>query len=207
MAESPIDDDELTAGYKAPAEKPVSDIVNMDQDDESLQKYKKSLLGDSLGGAAVTGKRDVTFEHMIIAVEGREDICLDLSGDCSKLKNTPVILKEKAKYHLKFKYFVKGDIVAGLQMKTVIKRMGKQVEKFTYMLGSFPPQEGPLEFTGKEEEAPGGMVHRGKYTVHCKFFDDDKNKDGKNSDPVPYLDFTWALEIKKHWPEEKEAKE
>jgi len=34
-------------GYKAPEKKTLEDIVKMDQEDESLQKYKAALLGDN----------------------------------------------------------------------------------------------------------------------------------------------------------------
>ena len=38
-------DDETTPGYKPPAEKPLDQILQLDQDDESLKKYKEQLLG------------------------------------------------------------------------------------------------------------------------------------------------------------------
>lgn len=49
----PIEDEEPeeTPGYKAPAQKSLDEIKNLDADDESLVKYKQTLLG----GAAATG--------------------------------------------------------------------------------------------------------------------------------------------------------
>ena len=47
------DDDEVTPGYKAPAEKSLQEIQNLDQDDESLVKYKQALLA---GAADVLGE-------------------------------------------------------------------------------------------------------------------------------------------------------
>lgn len=41
------DKDEETPGYKPPAEMPVSRILEMDAEDESLRKYKEALLGGS----------------------------------------------------------------------------------------------------------------------------------------------------------------
>lgn len=55
MAESEeqlnIDDGDIetTPGYKPPAEKSMQDMVNQDAEDESLQKYKASLLGSAVG--------------------------------------------------------------------------------------------------------------------------------------------------------------
>jgi Rho GDP-dissociation inhibitor len=40
------------------------------------------------------------------------------------------------------------------------------------------------------EEAPSGMLARGKYNVKSRFIDDDK---------VTHLEWSWVLEIKKDW--------
>ena len=40
------DEDDVTPGYKAPAKVDLQTIKDLDKDDESLQKYKKDLLGD-----------------------------------------------------------------------------------------------------------------------------------------------------------------
>ena len=47
---------EETPGYKAPAQKTLDEIKNLDADDESLVKYKQQLLG---AGAAASGKSKV----------------------------------------------------------------------------------------------------------------------------------------------------
>ena len=46
------DSDEEKTLYKPPPEKSLTDIVNQDQEDESLRKYKETLLGasSSVGG-------------------------------------------------------------------------------------------------------------------------------------------------------------
>ena len=43
--------------YKAPAQKSLQEITELDKDDESLRKYKETLLG---AGAAVVGKTVVS---------------------------------------------------------------------------------------------------------------------------------------------------
>lgn len=54
-----IDDEEPeeTPGYKAPAQKTLDEIKNLDADDESLVKYKEQLLGAA--AAAASGKSKV----------------------------------------------------------------------------------------------------------------------------------------------------
>ena len=42
---SNTDPTELSAGYKPPAEVDLSTLMKLDPDDESLQRYKKNLLG------------------------------------------------------------------------------------------------------------------------------------------------------------------
>ena len=52
MAEQPevqghSDDEEITPGYKPPAQATIAEIRSKDTEDESLQKYKQALLGDT----------------------------------------------------------------------------------------------------------------------------------------------------------------
>jgi len=59
MAEQQVDEDvtaddaEVAAGYQAPAQKSVKDIISTDAEDESLRKYKEALLGSAVGGGVV----------------------------------------------------------------------------------------------------------------------------------------------------------
>lgn len=41
-----------------------------------------------------------------------------------------------------------------------------------------------------EEEAPSGIIYRGKYEATSRFMDDDKKV---------HLEFKWGFEIKKSW--------
>ena len=47
------DDAEVSAGYQAPAQKSVKDIIETDAEDESLRKYKEALLGSAISGGVV----------------------------------------------------------------------------------------------------------------------------------------------------------
>lgn len=51
QAAPPIEDEEPeeTPGYKPPAQKTLDEIQNLDADDESLVKYKQTLLGNVAG--------------------------------------------------------------------------------------------------------------------------------------------------------------
>ena len=47
------EDEEQPTNYKPPPQKTLTEMIEADKDDESLRKYKETLLGTSAGGAAV----------------------------------------------------------------------------------------------------------------------------------------------------------
>ncbi|OWK03955.1 ARHGDIB, partial [Cervus elaphus hippelaphus] len=83
------DDDELDGklNYKPPPQKSLKELQEMDKDDESLTKYKKTLLGD---GPVV-------------------------AGDLEALKKENFVLKEGVEYRVKINFKVNKDIVSGLK--------------------------------------------------------------------------------------------
>ena len=81
------DPDMLTAeepNYKAPAVKPLQDILATDKEDESLQKYKAALLGSAVRGGSIIVKpndpRRVIVQSLQLVVDGRPDVTIDLTG-------------------------------------------------------------------------------------------------------------------------------
>lgn len=80
------DDEEITPGYKPPAEKTLSEIVSTDQDDESLKKYKESLLGTAIANEVIvdsTNANRVIVHSLALLVDGRPDMMIDLTtGKC-----------------------------------------------------------------------------------------------------------------------------
>lgn len=49
-------DNESESTYKPPPEKSIEQILQADQDDESLRKYKEALLGQAQTGPIIVGK-------------------------------------------------------------------------------------------------------------------------------------------------------
>ncbi|CAH3013658.1 unnamed protein product [Porites evermanni] len=190
----PIEDEEPeeTPGYKAPAQKSLDEIKNLDADDESLVKYKQTLLGGAAaaGAAGDDGGPNVVVEKMSVIIEGRPDIALDLTGDLTKLKDSPFIIKEGVSYRLKITFRVKREIVAGLKYHQVTSRKGIRVDKSSLMVGSYGPKTESHEYLTPPEEAPKGMLARGHYVAKSKFVDDDKNC---------HLEWEWAFDITKDW--------
>ncbi|KAF2356383.1 Rho protein GDP-dissociation inhibitor [Trinorchestia longiramus] len=182
--------------YKAPPEKSLNDIVQQDQEDESLRKYKEALLGSSSAvGAPViidhSDERRVLVRRLALVVEGREDIVLDLDrGDLNKLKDSPFTIKEGITYRIRIDFQVQREIVTGLKYVQRTSRKGIQVDKMTHMVGSYAPMETMQSYTTPPEDAPSGMLSRGHYTVKSLFTDDDDNE---------HLKWDWSFDIKKEW--------
>ena len=68
------DDADTTPGYKPPAEKSMDEMLKLDQDDESLQKYKQSLLGDAAASAFCKQAGEFVFSRFATA-GGGSDLC------------------------------------------------------------------------------------------------------------------------------------
>jgi Rho GDP-dissociation inhibitor len=185
------DDHEETPGYKPPTAKALDDIVNQDQEDESLQKYKQALLGADLGKQACPfpdDPRRVIVTKLAVLVQDHDDLELDLSGDLTLLTKSPFSLKEGCQYRVKIYFYVQREIVTGLKYVQRSMRKGIQVDKETYMVGSYGPKNDLQSYTTALETAPSGMLARGTYIMKSLFTDDDKNE---------HLKWEWKLELKK----------
>lgn len=95
---------------------------------------------------------------------------------------------------MKATFVVQHEVLSGLKYVQQVKRKGIPVGKDQEMIGSFPPNttDKPVhEKAFAPEEAPSGMLVRGRYDAVSKFLDDDK---------VAHLTFQWSFEIVKDWP-------
>lgn len=182
---------EETPGYKAPAVKSIDEIASMDADDESLVKYKETLLaGVDPAAAPKDDPRRVVVQKMTFVSEGRSDIEFDLTGDLTKLKDKTITVKEGVEFRLRIVFKVQHEIVSGLRYHHAVSRKGISVDKQSYMVGSYGPKADSHEYLCPVDEAPKGMMTRGHYKVKSKFIDDDKNV---------HLSWEWSMDIKKDW--------
>jgi len=187
----PIDSEEPeeTPGYVAPAKKTLAEIEQMDQDDESLVKYKQALLANIDPNAAPKDDpRKVVVQKMAFTSNGRSDIELDLTGPLDKLK--PMTVKEGVEFQIKIYFKIQHEIVSGLKYHHVVTRKGINVDKQSYMVGSYGPKAESQFYLCPVDEAPKGMLARGHYKIKSKFVDDDK---------TVHLAWEWGLDIKKDW--------
>uniref|UniRef100_A0A023FU52 Rho GDP-dissociation inhibitor 3 n=1 Tax=Amblyomma parvum TaxID=251391 RepID=A0A023FU52_AMBPA len=188
-----VEDDEDHPNYKPPAAKTLKDIVEADKEDPSLQKYKETLLGAATAEAIVVepdNPNRVLVKKLVLVVEGRPDVVLDLTEDLEQIKKRTFIVKEGIQYRIRIEFFVQREIVTGLKYVQKIYRHGLQVEKMNQMVGSYAPKKEIQSFTTPQEDMPAGMLARGQYTVKSLFTDDDKHE---------HLKWEWTFEIKKDW--------
>lgn len=194
MADEPVPIEDIepeeTPGYKAPAKKSLDELKDLDADDESLVKYKQTLLaGVDPNAAPADDPRRVVVQAMVFLADFKE-ITLDLTGDLKAFKDKPMVVKEGVDFKLKIVFKIQHEIVSGLRYHHSVARKGITVDKQSYMVGSYGPKAESQQFTTPPDEAPKGMMARGKYKVKSKFIDDDKNI---------HLEWEWAMEIKKEW--------
>ncbi|XP_031176919.1 rho GDP-dissociation inhibitor 1 [Sander lucioperca] len=183
--------DESSVNYKPPAQKSLQEIQALDQDDESLRKYKETLLGN-VAVVADPSAPNVQVTRMTLLCETAPGpLVLDLLGDLENFKKNPFVLKEGVEYRIKINFKVNKEIVSGLKYTQQTFRKGVKLDKSDYMVGSYGPRPNEeYEFLTTMEEAPKGMLARGTYTIKSKFTDDDKHD---------HLSWDWCLTIKKDW--------
>jgi len=135
--------------------------------------------------------------EMRIICDGRPDgdivYKFDNKDQIDKLKDSPFVLKEGCRYKICLKFRIQHELVTGLKHVNTVYRKGVRVGKEETMIGSFPPQKTPHEVVIPRrdwEEAPKGMLARGKYKANSKFIDDDG---------TVHLEYEYAFAIKKDW--------
>ncbi|KAK2744235.1 hypothetical protein FQN55_006920 [Onygenales sp. PD_40] len=193
-------DDDLAAskteGFKLGEKKTVEEYQQLDQNDESLNRWKASLgLGTGTSISDPSDPRKCIIKSLALEVEGRQDITIDLSGEGSleKLKSQPFTIKEGSRFRMKATFMVQHEVLSGLKYIQVVKRKGVRVSKDEEMLGSYPPNTTDKRIYEKKfnpEEAPSGMIARGHYNALSRFVDDDDHT---------HLKFEWSFDIARDW--------
>jgi len=194
------EDEETGPEYKVSKKVSVDQLLSMDEDDESLKKYKASLgLGaeKSPDVCPPNDPRRVVIMQFAIECEGRPGGIIEYRFDnkeqLAKLKDQPFTLKEGCNYKISVTFKVQHELVTGLKYCNVVNRMGVKVSKDELMIGSYAPAKEPYKSTFPRngwDTAPSGFTARGKYKAKSQFIDDDKNV---------HLEYEYSFEIKKDW--------
>ncbi|CAF89721.1 unnamed protein product, partial [Tetraodon nigroviridis] len=176
-------------GYTPPAPKSLKEIQDQDKDDESLLKYKQMLLGGPLGAEDASLPLVQVLRMTLLCDEAPEPATMDLT-DLAALKTKVFVMREGATFRLKIDFKVNREIISGLRYHHVVQRNGVKVNRKTYMVGSYGPKPEVQEFESPPDEAPKGMLSRGRYLITSRVIDDDK---------ITHLAWEWNLDVKKSW--------
>ncbi len=177
--------------------KRVSDILALDTEDESLRKYKESLLGTAARGDVgdPNDPRRLIIDEFRICFAPEENLpdiihTLNTNEGLQQLSRVGITMKEGCKFKFRITFRAQHEIVAGIKfVNTMTRMLVSETEEL--MLGSYPPssQQHVFEFPKWEySEAPKGMLFRGKYRVNNSFIDSDKQK---------HLEFEYDFQIVK----------
>ncbi|TKA25203.1 hypothetical protein B0A50_05901 [Salinomyces thailandicus] len=186
---------EQTEGFKVGEKKTIDEYQQLDQNDESLRKWKESLgLGSGPNLSDPNDPRKVIIFSLGLEVDSRSDIIIDLTqpGSLEDLNKHPFTIKEGAVFRMKARFKVQHQILSGLKYVQVVSRMGVK-NKMQEMIGSYSPNttdKPEYEKKFEPETAPSGMLGRGHYEAVSKFVDDDNQT---------HLQFKWSFDIKKDW--------
>ncbi|XP_077107434.1 rho GDP-dissociation inhibitor 1 [Ranitomeya variabilis] len=184
------EEDEHSVNYKPPAQKTIQEIQALDQDDESLRKYKEALLGPVPSTLDHSAPNVVVTKLTLVCADAPGPLQLDLTGDLEKFKKESFTLKEGVEYRIKISFKVNKEIVSGLKYQQQTYRKGVRLDKTNYMVGSYGPRADDYEFLTPIEEAPKGLLARACYNMKSLFTDDDKTN---------HLSWEWNLNISKDW--------
>ncbi|XP_015800938.1 rho GDP-dissociation inhibitor 3 [Nothobranchius furzeri] len=184
------EDNERKLNYNPPAQKSLQEIQEMDKDDESLVKYKQTLLGPEAKNTDLSGPNVRVTRLALLCDDAPEPITMDLTGDLSALEEKSFTLQEGVKYRLKVYFKVNREIVSGLRYRHVAYRKGVRQSSMVCMMGSYGPRAEEQEFLCPADETPKGLMSRGQYQIKSCFVDDDKNA---------YLSWGWNINISKEW--------
>ncbi|MGH0149866.1 UNVERIFIED_CONTAM: hypothetical protein FKN15_025213 [Acipenser sinensis] len=114
-----------SVNYKPPAQKTLQEIQQLDQDDESLRKYKEALLGNVSTTVADPNAPNVQVTKLTLVCETAPlPLTLDLTGDLEGFKKQSFVLKEGVEYKIKISFKVNRDIVSGLKYVQQTYRKG-----------------------------------------------------------------------------------
>ncbi|ODV86425.1 hypothetical protein CANARDRAFT_27637, partial [[Candida] arabinofermentans NRRL YB-2248] len=123
------DDDlvpEEVPGFKVSTKKTLAEYSNLDAEDESLVKWKKSLGLNTGALLPVTpgDKRTVVIISMTLKIRGEDEPVIIKFDDLKPNEKISFKIKEKSIYQLIIKFKVQFDIITGLKYLQAVKKTG-----------------------------------------------------------------------------------
>ncbi|KAJ3883161.1 MAG: immunoglobulin E-set [Lentinula lateritia] len=187
-----------TPGYNPSPAKSPSEYAKLDENDESLARWKRSLGLTAASSENASGPKVTVLALELVSstLPAGKTISLDLSEPtkvAAETKKNPVVIKEGVEYNVRIRFRVNHSIISGVRYIQVVKRAGVKVDKMEQMLGSYGPSPNsePYVKNFEPEESPSGMIARsGTYNVKSRVVDDDGEV---------YADWEWQFKLAKEW--------
>ncbi|KAJ4493017.1 E set domain-containing protein [Lentinula edodes] len=187
-----------TPGYNPSPAKSPSEYAKLDENDESLARWKRSLGLTAASSENASGPKVTVLALELVSstLPAGKTISLDLSEPtkiAAETKKNPVVIKEGVEYNVRIRFKVNHSIISGVRYIQVVKRAGVKVDKMEQMLGSYGPSPNsePYVKNFDPEESPSGMIARsGTYNVRSRVVDDDGEV---------YADWEWQFKLAKEW--------
>jgi hypothetical protein len=149
--------------------KSVQDFLERPDEDESVRKWKESLLGDAAGADPALSappddpRRVIPKEFKVIVADGPTyTYNLEDKAQLADLKKKGYALKEGQSFHYQVTLLVHHEIVLGLRLKTTSKKMLSKQEA-VFDIGSYPPTIAPIVKDLEDCDVPVGTITRGDY--------------------------------------------
>ncbi|KAH0786357.1 rho GDP-dissociation inhibitor 1 [Histomonas meleagridis] len=163
-------------------ENSVQKFLDREDEDESVRKWKESLLGDAAGGdlSLASPKDDprlVIAKEFKVVIHGGNTYTYNLEDkdQLNDLKKNGYVLKGGQTFHYEVTILVHHDIVLGITFETKAKKMLAKQEA-SFEIGSYPPTIAPITKALDECEVPVGKMTRGEYKVVNTIKDERDNK-------------------------------
>lgn len=186
------------SGYNPGKKVDINTLHQMDDEDESMKRYKEALLGKANSARGPSDDpRKVVIQSIVIIFEDRPggnlEFKLSNAKELEEFKKADIVFKEGCNFKIQVNFRVQHDLVTGLKYVSLIYRKGIRAAKDEEMFGSYAPKEENHSVTFPKQgwdQAPKGALARGTYTAKSKFTDDDKEV---------HMQYEYTFHIKKDW--------
>jgi hypothetical protein len=157
--------------------KTVQDFLERPDEDESVRKWKESLLGDAAQDLSLASPKDdprlVIAKEFKVVIQGGSTLTYNLEDEkqLTDLKKNGYKLKEGQTFHYEITFLLHHEIVLGLKLVTKSKKMLVK-DEHSFEIGSYPPTVAPIVKELEECEVPAGVMARGEYKCESVLADD-----------------------------------
>ncbi|KAF1741568.1 hypothetical protein MXB_2339 [Myxobolus squamalis] len=176
ITDSKSDLEDPSDSFKVPEEKSVEELLNADQDDEALNKYKATLLGNT---EAASKELRFRIEKIELAVDNCEPIADEVNKEIL-MGSKDLVVDIKSEHNIKegssytstiyLNLQIESGLLYGLKCLQQVYRSGIKI----YVVGSFSANQKSTAYRVCKEVAPMGFLGRGSYKIINTFQDDDK---------------------------------